>query len=961
MPDEPTLNDQFPIGDSLSPPHIDKPVYDCAEAVHLSGFVPHAIVRVYADGGELLGEDKPRFGFADVRLTLRRARRDDRLTATQVVNGVESAHSAPPVIVELLPISAIQTTRPTVGLALYECGRVVPVGNLVPSTQVRAYENGGAVGVAPAATSYIPVVTAPLHTDGLVTAQQLGCEGSGHQVDGLLSDPPVQVRPAPVPVPPPGIDEPSLIPGNDVVTLTGLLVGAEVQVTRGGFVLGGGLATADTNWISLNTTLTGEKIFATQKLCEHVSVSAEATPKGTLGALSVVGPICAGARHVIVRKSVVNATVVVLRNGFPAGYAGAGPGDVVVELGVGIVLSSADHITAIQYLGSSLVSPVSNTVDVVRRMESPAVEILGGHPFFLSKGEEQPIPGPVFPRGAGAGPRIRIQACCQGSVRVHILDPGGQIIAEPAVTEIYPGYYSTTWPWTSSNGWTLPGDIPIGQYTVVATASCVPQHETSTPFFIIFDPAAVGGPPRFTFDATAIWFGAGQDATYALPYHLHPSDARVFMPAINAAQKHTDPYAAAHALARAEEALFEYDLGNHGNDVVHLITSESESQCADDACCLTAFLRATGIPAHPVTADASLEHPPPGEKLWTFDTWVEFLSQHEGALEWRVFHPHQYPNMTAESRRTFGTTRHVATKHFNDIVVMAGETWVSGQVGDSNADISYGRNECLEPSQILVKAAWIDELCEAGYWTQTHWDCAGVHTSALAPAGLNLDDGELRFGGVLNGTLHLENRGAEALPGPVWVELIGSRPEVKRLAETTYAEVRLEAALAPGESVDLPIQLGLPVTLPPGQSLLLRVTMGPVEASLSAAVQQLSLPVGIEAELEWEARSLVIGQTSTARLVVRNVSDGIVRDVTVDLTVPFAIRKEETPRRLGDLEPGDERAVEWTMRIVAPIDSGVLHVPVATGNNGSVLIRRPFRVAESFDALEVQMAMPVPE
>lgn len=57
MPDEPTINDEFPISDTLSPPHISEPVYECAEAVHLSAFIPHATVRVYANGVDVIAEE----------------------------------------------------------------------------------------------------------------------------------------------------------------------------------------------------------------------------------------------------------------------------------------------------------------------------------------------------------------------------------------------------------------------------------------------------------------------------------------------------------------------------------------------------------------------------------------------------------------------------------------------------------------------------------------------------------------------------------------------------------------------------------------------------------------------------------------------------------------------------------------------------------------------------------------
>lgn len=121
-------------------------MYDGAAAVRLSAFVPHAVVHVY------------------------------------VVNSVESAPSAPPVTVDALPGPAVETTRPSVDGVLYECGKVVPVGGLVPSTRVHVYEDGGEIGVAPAAPSRLPVVT----------ARQFGCEGTGHQIDGL---PPIRTRP----------------------------------------------------------------------------------------------------------------------------------------------------------------------------------------------------------------------------------------------------------------------------------------------------------------------------------------------------------------------------------------------------------------------------------------------------------------------------------------------------------------------------------------------------------------------------------------------------------------------------------------------------------------------------------------------------------------------------------------------------------------------------------------------
>ena len=146
----------------------------------------------------------------------------------------------------------------------------------------------------------------------------------------------------------------------------------------------------------------------------------------------------------------------------------------------------------------------------------------------------------------------------------------------------------------------------------------------------------------------------------------------MFSIAIAAAHGRTDPYDTAIDIARKEEGLFAYNLNYHTQDVVDLLVNYTDAQCADDACCLTALLRAIGIPAHPVTADAGLDTEAAN---WTFDTWVEFLTPHNGVTDWRIFHPHEYPRMQPESRSTFSTTRAVATKGFNNIIVMANEAF----------------------------------------------------------------------------------------------------------------------------------------------------------------------------------------------------------------------------------------------------------------------------------------------
>jgi transglutaminase-like putative cysteine protease len=665
------------------------------------------------------------------------------------------------------------------------------------------------------AQTFHAVLTQPLKAGSQVSAVQVACEGTDHEIKGPQSDfaspPPLT---APLPPPAPTVDKASLIPGNDVVTLTGLLVGAGVQIfDQGNLVSSGWLATAGATRFPLDKRLSNSPITATQELCGNVSPASDpVVPAGRLEAPQVLGPICVGARFVVIRYSTINATVVVLRNGQPMTHGGAAPGDLVLQLGQNASLNVGDVVTALQYMDVSI-SPTSfPPVTVTAGLGEPSVEILGGDPFFLPKANEEPIRGPVFPRGRGSGPTIRIQACCTLEVKAWITGPRGDRLADLDLDQLYPGYYQASWPWNSSSGWRIPDGIPVGEYTVHVHSACQ-EREAAAPFYVVFDPVAVGGPPRFSFDGTAVWFGTGGNSVRGLHYYLHCSDWRVFRIAIQAVSGQTVPYDAAIAVARAEEGLFSYSLNYHTNDVADLVANYKEAQCADDAACLTALLRAVGIPAHPVTADAGLET---GAAPWTFDTWVEFLADRGGALEWRIFHPHEYPGMQPEPRGVFGM-RGVANKGFNDLIIMANESWVLAQLDDGSDDVNYGRNECGEPDQLVTRAPWVDELCESGYWPQPHWDCAGVRMrSFVAGNGFRLTGGELIFGGRFSGTVHLVNPMEDRHFGRLVVELVTGRLESKSFVDTILQAVELPVAVDPNGSVMLPFDFVLPPTLPAG-------------------------------------------------------------------------------------------------------------------------------------------------
>jgi hypothetical protein len=60
----PVINKRFPVDHHLSPPSIGV-VEACAQHVYVSGFVPHATIRVFVNGA-LVATAKPHVGFAAI-------------------------------------------------------------------------------------------------------------------------------------------------------------------------------------------------------------------------------------------------------------------------------------------------------------------------------------------------------------------------------------------------------------------------------------------------------------------------------------------------------------------------------------------------------------------------------------------------------------------------------------------------------------------------------------------------------------------------------------------------------------------------------------------------------------------------------------------------------------------------------------------------------------------------------
>ncbi len=360
--DDIVINKNYPIrnapgGSNLSPPNVEA-TNECAVAVYVDGFVPHATVTVFLNGTTVIGGPvAPEFGFAAISVT-HALHTGDKITATQTVNGVKSVPSAP-MVVGAMPA---KLNAPVVGNAIYACGQVVPVTGLTSGVRVEVRDDTANAAIGNGGTpnawgnDWDPVGVAKLTAGHAISARQTACTGVDSPFSGQRT---VNADPSPVTVP--MLDAPVI--GNDAVTANDLLTGADLQVFNFAAQIGGGFATGATNWTHVSPKIAaGDSIAADQVLCSPSVKSPPSKPVSSLTPPTLVAPICPGQGPAVVGGSTINATLVLLRNDAVSGYGGAGPGDVNLNLAPPAAFAQNDIVQVAEYIGN--VVALSNKVKV---------------------------------------------------------------------------------------------------------------------------------------------------------------------------------------------------------------------------------------------------------------------------------------------------------------------------------------------------------------------------------------------------------------------------------------------------------------------------------------------------------------------------------------------------------------------------------------------------------------------
>ncbi len=353
------INDRWPIqgpdGPVLSPPNVE-PTNECSKSVYVDSFVPKATIIVYLNGTTVIGGPVVTvFGFDDVALT-QSLKAGNSITATQTVNGITSKPSAP-MIVGHMPSTL---PAPSIDPKIYDCGRIVPVHNLTPGVTVQVHDLTAPGVIGNGATPNLwggdwdPVGTSPLVKGHRITAKQSACTGVT-SVDAV----PMTVQPEPFPLKAPLLDPPII--GNDAITAHGLYTGSHLLAFQA-VPIGAGYATAESNWMHVTPIAATPGVTAEQDLCHHSPRSSPQPPTNKIPPPILVGPICPNQSAAIVRNTTINATLVLLKNNAVAGYGGAAPGDVPLDIAPAASFAQNDTVQVVEYIGSNVV--FSNTVTV---------------------------------------------------------------------------------------------------------------------------------------------------------------------------------------------------------------------------------------------------------------------------------------------------------------------------------------------------------------------------------------------------------------------------------------------------------------------------------------------------------------------------------------------------------------------------------------------------------------------
>ncbi len=308
----------------LSPPIVTQPLYACAKAVNVTGYVPNATIDLQVNGVIVtagFGGGSPAPAGATIPLVTPLVA-GQTVRARQQHAGAKSGWSQAALVRDHTVDYPAGPPRPELfPTPLFDCGVRTGVGNLLVGCDVRITENGVTAGSVAGASNPQGVNVAPPYQTGQhVRAWAELCKDP--------SPPSLEetVLPAPPLLPAPGFD-PIYAGGTDVVVNT-IVDGARFTLSRNGLLVGTFPCWGGKCRVSLNPPFqTGETFSATQELCPSGPRSQPGN--GTVLPCSAmpapqIGPVQDGDTQIVITQFVSGSEIKVFVNNVKTGD-GSGP------------------------------------------------------------------------------------------------------------------------------------------------------------------------------------------------------------------------------------------------------------------------------------------------------------------------------------------------------------------------------------------------------------------------------------------------------------------------------------------------------------------------------------------------------------------------------------------------------------------------------------------------------------
>lgn len=333
------------VDNSLSPPVVGKPIYDCAQIIAFSGADRDSKVRVYVNGSKVT-ELGVWMGWGAIKLPSA-LHTGDVVSAEQVVGNRLSAKTRDPVTAVSIPASVLvheKLPTPVVVPPLYECQQVVRVASVVEGATVILQDSDGNHYEDMTPYQVIRLGTPLLKVGQSFNAMQRMCEDK-YSSDWSPKEP-VQAKPSSLPEA--KIREP-LVAGSDACQVDNLIPGAEVEIYAGMTKVGGGVAPEASTIFHVSPAIDiNQGYYATQGLCELKSKPPDDVTPVKESPAPALQPVCVGDKYVTVCGTVALSTVKVFVKGTQVAEVAGNGGCVTLALGDATTFGAGNQVTVTQ-------------------------------------------------------------------------------------------------------------------------------------------------------------------------------------------------------------------------------------------------------------------------------------------------------------------------------------------------------------------------------------------------------------------------------------------------------------------------------------------------------------------------------------------------------------------------------------------------------------------------------------